>query len=91
MPDGTYRMHLNGEDLHQFLLISTFSQYAVVSENSLVKVANDFPLDTICLLGCGVGTGFGSATNSADVRPGDYVMVIGVGGVGTSAVQGAAL
>ena len=91
MPDGTYRMHLDGADLHQFLLISTFSQYAVVSENSLVKVASDLPLDTICLLGCGVGTGFGSATNSADVRPGDVVMVVGVGGVGTSAVQGAAL
>ncbi len=91
MPDGSYRMHLNGADLHQFLLISTFSQYAVVSENSLVKVPQDLPLDTICLLGCGVGTGLGSATNSADVRPGDHVLVIGIGGVGTSAVQGAAL
>ena len=91
MPDGTYRMHLAGRDLHQFLLISTFSQYAVVSENSLVKIPDDVPLETVCLLGCGVGTGLGSATNSADVRPGDHVLVIGVGGVGASAVQGANL
>lgn len=91
MPDGTYRMHLDGADLHQFLLISTFSEYSVVSENSLVKVAGDLPLETICLLGCGVGTGLGSSINSAHVHPGDRVLVVGVGGVGTSAVQGAAL
>ncbi|HEY6532546.1 MAG TPA: NDMA-dependent alcohol dehydrogenase, partial [Acidimicrobiales bacterium] len=91
MLDGTYRMHYEGQDLHQFLLISTFSQYAVVSENSLVKVPDDVPLESVCLLGCGVGTGLGSATNAADVRPGDNVMVLGSGGVGASAVQGAAL
>jgi NDMA-dependent alcohol dehydrogenase len=91
MLDGTYRMHHDGRDLHQFLLISTFSQYAVVSENSLVKVPDDVPLETVCLLGCGVGTGLGSATNAAEVRPGDNVMVLGAGGVGMSAVQGAAL
>ncbi len=91
MPDGTYRMHHEGADIYQFLLISTFSQLAVVSENSLVKVPDDVPLDTICLLGCGVGTGMGSATNAAGVRPGDNVMVLGAGGVGMSAVQGAAL
>ena len=91
MLDGTYRMHHDGQDLHQFLMISTFSQYAVVSDNSVVKVPDDVPLETVCLLGCGVGTGFGSATNAADVRPGDNVMVLGAGGVGMSAVQGAAL
>lgn len=91
MMDGTYRMHLDGRDLHQFLLISTFSRYAVVPEASLVKVPDDVPLDTVCLLGCGVGTGLGSSVNAADVRPGDHVMVLGAGGVGMSAVQGAAL
>lgn len=89
--DGTYRMHLDGADLHQFLLIGTFSQYATVPEASLVKVDRDVPLETVCLLGCGVGTGFGSAVNSAEVRAGDHVMVIGAGGVGMSAVQGAAI
>jgi NDMA-dependent alcohol dehydrogenase len=89
--DGTYRMHYEGQDLHQFLLISTFSRYSVVSENSLVKVPDDLPLETLCLLGCGVGTGLGSATNGAEVRPGDHVLVLGCGGIGASAVQGAAL
>lgn len=89
--DGTYRMHLDGEGLHQFLLIGTFSQYATVPEQSIVKIPKDVPLETVCLLGCGVGTGMGSAVNSADIRPGDHVMVLGAGGVGMSAVQGAAI
>jgi S-(hydroxymethyl)glutathione dehydrogenase/alcohol dehydrogenase len=48
-------------------------------------------LETVCLLGCGVGTGFGSAVNAAEVRPGDTVIVAGVGGVGINAVQGASI
>jgi len=91
MPDGTYRMHFEGQDLHQFLLISTFSKYSTVMEDSLVKVPDDLPLESLCLLGCGVGTGLGSATNVAQVRPGDHVVVVGCGGVGMSAVQGASL
>jgi S-(hydroxymethyl)glutathione dehydrogenase/alcohol dehydrogenase len=91
MMDGTYRMHYEGQDLHQFLLISTFAQYAVVPEASLVKVPDDVPLETVCLLGCGVGTGLGSSVYAADVRPGDNVMILGAGGVGMNAVQGAAL
>jgi NDMA-dependent alcohol dehydrogenase len=89
--DGTYRMHLEGQDISQFLLISTFSPWSVVPEDSLVKVPDDVPLDVVCLLGCGVGTGFGSAVNAAGVRPGHNVIVMGVGGVGINAVQGAAL
>jgi Zn-dependent alcohol dehydrogenase len=56
-----------------------------------VKIDPTIPLDVACLVGCGVATGFGSATNAADVRPGDVVVVIGAGGVGMNAVQGAAL
>jgi NDMA-dependent alcohol dehydrogenase len=89
--DGTYRMHLDGRDIHQFLMISTLSAWSVVSEHSLVKIPDDVPLETMCLLGCGVGTGFGSAVNAAEVHPGDTVIVMGVGGVGINAVQGAAL
>ena len=89
--DGTYRMHHQGRDIAQFLLISTFSAWSVVPEHSLVRVPDDVPLETVCLLGCGVGTGFGSAVNAAGVRPGDAVIVMGVGGVGINAVQGAAL
>ncbi|HZQ83474.1 MAG TPA: NDMA-dependent alcohol dehydrogenase [Acidimicrobiales bacterium] len=89
--DGTYRMHYEGQGISQFMLISTFSAWSTVPEQSLVKVPDDVPLETVCLLGCGVGTGFGSAVNAANVRTGDVVIVMGVGGVGINAVQGAAL
>jgi S-(hydroxymethyl)glutathione dehydrogenase/alcohol dehydrogenase len=89
--DGTYRMHDDGEPISQFLLISTFSPWSVVPEQSLVKVPKDVPLETVCLLGCGVGTGLGSALNAAGVRAGHNVIVMGVGGVGINAVQGAAI
>ncbi len=89
--DGTYRMHADGEPISQFLLISTFSPWSVVPEQSLVKVPKDVPLETVCLLGCGVGTGLGSALNAAGVRAGHNVIVMGVGGVGINAVQGAAI
>ena len=61
---------LKARTISQFLLISTFSPWSVVPEASLVKVPEDVPLETVCLLGCGVGTGFGSASNAAGVRPG---------------------
>lgn len=89
--DGTYRMHHGDKDLSQFMLLGTFSAWATVSQRSLVKVPQDLPLETLCLLGCGVGTGFGSATRAAHVQTGDVVIVMGVGGVGINAVQGAAL
>ncbi len=89
--DGTYRMHYEGQDICQFLLVSTFSGWSTVHERSVVKVPEDLPLESLCLLGCAVGTGFGSAVNAAGVRPGDTVIVMGVGGVGINAVQGAAL
>jgi len=91
MLDGTYRMHYQGQDVHQFLLIGTFSQRAVVPEQSLVKIPTDVPLETVCLLGCSVGTGLGSSVNAANVHPGDNVLILGAGGVGMNAVQGAAL
>jgi NDMA-dependent alcohol dehydrogenase len=89
--DGTYRMHDEGQPVSQFLFISTFSPWSVVPEQSLVKVPKDVPLETVCLLGCGVGTGLGSALNAAGVRAGHNVIVMGVGGVGVNAVQGAAM
>lgn len=89
--DGTYRMHADGRPISQFMLISTFAPWSVVPEASLVRVPFDVPLETVCLLGCGVGTGLGSAINAAGVRPGDIVIVAGVGGVGINAVQGASI
>ncbi|MCD0448614.1 zinc-binding dehydrogenase [Actinocorallia sp. API 0066] len=57
---------------------------------SVVKIDDDLPLDRACLVGCAVSTGWGSAVNSAAVQPGDTVIVMGLGGIGVSAVQGAA-
>src|SRR5204863_5932583 len=70
--------------------ISTFLETTTVSADSAVKVPDDIPLDKACLVGCGVGTGWGSAVNSAEVQPGHTVIVMGIGGIGINAVQGAA-
>jgi NDMA-dependent alcohol dehydrogenase len=88
-PTG-FRLHLDGQPVGQMAGLSTFSEYTTVDVNSAVKVRKDIPLETLCLLGCGVGTGWGSAVNSAQVKVGDTVIVMGVGGIGINAVQGAA-
>jgi S-(hydroxymethyl)glutathione dehydrogenase/alcohol dehydrogenase len=88
--DGSKRMTLDGVPVSQSSGISTFSQFTTISVRSAVKVDNDTPLDAACLTSCGVNTGWGSAVNSAGVRPGHVVIVMGVGGIGMNAVQGAA-
>src|SRR6204780_629232 len=70
-------------------MIGTFSQYGVISQTSAVKVDDDLPLEKAVLVGCGVPTGWGSAVNTAKVRPGDTVAIYGIGGIGINAVQGA--
>jgi NDMA-dependent alcohol dehydrogenase len=70
-------------------MIGTFSQWGVISQTSVIKVDDDLPLEKAVLVGCGVPTGWGSAVNTAAVRPGDTVAVYGVGGIGINAVQGA--
>jgi S-(hydroxymethyl)glutathione dehydrogenase/alcohol dehydrogenase len=60
-----------------------------VAESQVIKVDDDLPLDVVSLVSCGVATGWGSATIRADVRPGDNVVVVGIGGIGINAVQGA--
>jgi S-(hydroxymethyl)glutathione dehydrogenase/alcohol dehydrogenase len=89
--DGTYRRRVRGQDLGVMSFVGTFSQYGVVTDASLIKIDDDLPLSRACLLGCGVTTGWGSAVNTANVRPGDTVVVIGLGGIGSGAVQGARL
>ena len=88
--DGSYRMTLDGAPVGQMCGISTFSERSVVAVDSAVKIAKDIPLEKACLVGCGVGTGWGSAVNSAQVQPGDCVIIMGIGGIGINAVQGAA-
>lgn len=91
LPDGTFRFHdSGGEDIGQMCLLGTFSQYAVVSQGSVVKIDDDIPLEVAALVGCGVPTGFGTAVRAGEVRPGDTTIVYGIGGVGVNALQGAA-
>lgn len=87
---SSYRLHTaDGRPVGQMCGISTFTGTTLVSFDSVVKIPDDIPLDKACLVGCGVSTGWGAAVNSAQVRPGDTVVVMGVGGVGINAVQGA--
>lgn len=87
----SFRVHTaDGDPVGQMCGLGTFAELTCVDVNSAVKVDDDVPLERACLLGCGVGTGWGSAVNSAEVRPGDTVVVMGVGGIGINAVQGAA-
>ena len=70
--------------------LGTFAEITTVDIRSTVKIDKSIPLDVACLVGCGVGTGWGSAVNAAGVEPGDAVIVMGIGGIGINAVQGAA-
>ena len=78
-----------GQPVGQMCGISTFVETTTVSEDSCVKVADDIPLETACLVGCGVGTGWGSAVNAGGVQPGNTTIIMGIGGIGINAVQGA--
>jgi S-(hydroxymethyl)glutathione dehydrogenase/alcohol dehydrogenase len=87
--DGTYRMHLDGQDVAQGGLVSAFAEYSVMPDWSAIKIPPEVPLEIAALLGCAVPTGWGSAVNAAAVSPGDVVLIVGAGGIGMSAVQGA--
>jgi NDMA-dependent alcohol dehydrogenase len=89
MPDGTFRYHLGDEELGGLCMLGSFSQWGVVSEFSVVPIEPDLPLETAVLVGCGVPTGWGSAVYAAGVRPGETVVIYGIGGIGINAVQGA--
>ncbi|GHE83580.1 putative zinc-type alcohol dehydrogenase AdhD [Amycolatopsis deserti] len=86
----SFRLSLDGRPVGQMAGLSTFCEYTTVSTASAIKIDPDIPLDVACLTGCGVGTGWGAAVYSAGVRPGHIVIVMGIGGIGINAVQGAA-
>ncbi len=88
MPDGTTRFSQNGKPIFHYMGCSTFSEYTVLPEISIAKVNKTAPLEEVCLLGCGVTTGMGAATNAAKVKPGDSVAIFGLGGIGLSAIIG---
>ena len=91
MPDGTSRFSANGKDLLHFMGTSTFSEYTVLPEIAVAKIAQEAPLEKVCLLGCGITTGIGAVLNTAKVEPGSTVAVFGLGGVGLSVIQGAVM
>ena len=87
--DGTFRFHAKGQGLGQMCVLGTFSEYTVVPLSSVIKVDPSTALDTAALVGCGVTTGYGSAVRTGEARDGDTVVIMGVGGIGMNAVQGA--
>jgi S-(hydroxymethyl)glutathione dehydrogenase/alcohol dehydrogenase len=91
MPDGTSRFSLRGRPLLHYMGTSTFSNFIVVPEIALAKIRDDAPFDRVCYIGCGVTTGLGAVINTAKVRPGDKVIVFGLGGIGLNVIQGARL
>lgn len=91
MISGGVRTHARGRDLGPAALLGTFSSHVVVNEANCVKLDEDIPFDVACLLGCGVPTGWGSAVRVGQVQPGETVVVVGIGGIGANALQGARL
>jgi S-(hydroxymethyl)glutathione dehydrogenase/alcohol dehydrogenase len=87
--DGTHRVTAKGQPVFPMTQLGTFSPYMVVHKSSVVKIDPSIPFEVACLVGCGVTTGYGSAVRSGNIRPGEDVAIIGIGGVGTGALQGA--
>lgn len=89
LPTGARRLSRNGDPLHHWSGVSAFAEYAVVTPQSLVRVDPEVPLDIAAIFGCAVVTGVGAVLNTARLRPGSSAVVIGLGGVGLSALLGA--
>lgn len=89
--DGTSRVHAGSHEVSPMNLLGTFAPYMTVHQDSVVKIDPSVPWESAAILGCAVPTGFGSATNVAEVAPGETVVIIGVGGIGLSALQGAVI
>ena len=86
---GGQRLHAGDEVLHHHLGCSAFAERAVVSRRSLIRIDPALPFDQAALFGCAVLTGVGAVVNTAGVRPGQSVAVVGLGGVGLASVLGA--
>jgi S-(hydroxymethyl)glutathione dehydrogenase/alcohol dehydrogenase len=91
MPDGTTRFYKDGKPIFHYMGCSTFSEYTVLPEIALAKINPEAPLEEVCLLGCGVTTGMGAVTKTANVQEGDTVAIFGLGGIGLSAIIGATM
>ena len=91
MMDGTTRLHKGGQSIHHMGKVACFAEYAVIPEMGCVSVEANIPMEIAALIGCCVPTGVGAVVNSAKVRPGSTVAVVGCGGVGINVIMGAAL
>jgi S-(hydroxymethyl)glutathione dehydrogenase / alcohol dehydrogenase len=91
MHDGSSRFKKGDQDIYQYLQLGTYAEKATVPDVSVIPIRKDAPLEVVCLVSCGVMTGFGSVVNRAQVRPGSTVVVYGCGGIGLNAIQAAAL
>ena len=91
MPDGSSRFSLDGDMLYHYMGTSTFANHTVLPEIAVAKIRSDAPFDKVCYIGCGVTTGIGAVINTAKVKPGDNVVIFGLGGIGLNVVQGARL
>jgi S-(hydroxymethyl)glutathione dehydrogenase/alcohol dehydrogenase len=89
--DGTSRVHAGAHEVSPMNLLGTFAPYMTVHKDSVVKIDPSVPFESAAILGCALPTGFGSATNVAEVQPGETVVIVGAGGIGISALQGAVL
>jgi S-(hydroxymethyl)glutathione dehydrogenase/alcohol dehydrogenase len=87
--DGSYRYHLAGENLGRMAQLGTFADEMVCHENSVVRIEPWSNMKAAALISCGISTGFGSAVDRGKVKPGETVVVVGCGGVGSGAIQGA--
>lgn len=88
LTSGARRLSLNGEPLNHYSGLSVFAQYAVVSQNALIKIPDDVPLEDATIFGCAVVTGVGAVLNTAQVPAGGQMAVVGLGGVGMNALLG---
>jgi S-(hydroxymethyl)glutathione dehydrogenase/alcohol dehydrogenase len=91
LPDGSVRLHRDGEDIRHFMGCSTFAEYTVMPEIALAKVNPEAPFEHIALFACGLSTGLGAAINTAKVEAGTTCVVFGAGMVGLGAVAGCRL
>jgi S-(hydroxymethyl)glutathione dehydrogenase/alcohol dehydrogenase len=89
--DQPSRLAKDGERVEQFMNLSSFAEYMLVHEHAIAKIREDMPLDRAALIGCGVTTGVGAVIHTAAIEPGTNVAIIGCGGVGLSAINGAAI
>ncbi len=90
-PRSSQHLRKGDQQINVFATLSSFAEYVLVAENGLVKIREDVPLDRAALIGCGVMTGVGAAINTAQVKPGSSVAVVGTGGVGLNVIQGCVL